>query len=83
MWAWLNPIAHGDLEQVRALSALANPRSGPERLQIAVARAVLNAVPPGELARVQREVLVPLELRLMDAPASPRQVLELVTNALY
>jgi hypothetical protein len=83
MWAWLNPIAHGDVEQVRALGAVANPSSGPERLQAAVARAVLNAVSASELPRVQRELLVPLELRLLGSPASPRQVLELITDALY
>jgi len=83
VWAWLNPIAHGDLEQVRTIAAVINPVSGPERLQAVVAQAVLSAVPAGELGTVQREVLVPLELRLMGASASPRQVLELVTNALY
>jgi hypothetical protein len=83
MWAWLNPIAHGDLEQVRALAAVVDPPSGPERLQAAVAQAVLGALPATELPRVQREVLVPLELRLLGSPTSPRHVLELITDALY
>ena len=83
MWAWLNPIAHGDLEQVRALAAVVDPASGPERLQAAVAQAVLGALPGSEFRHIQREVLVPLELRLMGSPASPRHVLELITDALY
>jgi len=83
MWAWLNPIAHGNVEQVRALAAAVNPASGPGRLQAAVAQAVLGAVPGSELRRIQRELLVPLELRLMGSPASPRQVFELITDALY
>jgi hypothetical protein len=83
MWAWLNPIAHGDLDQVRAAAANVDAPQGVQHLQSVVAKAVLNAVPPSELARVQREVLVPLELQLMGAPTSPRRVLELVTSALY
>jgi hypothetical protein len=83
VWAWLNPLAHGDLDMVRAIAAIANASSGVERLQVSVARAVLHAVPASDLPRIQRDLLVPLELRMMGAPATPRQVLELVTSALY
>ncbi|HEX6659697.1 MAG TPA: hypothetical protein VF065_16515 [Ilumatobacter sp.] len=82
-WAWLNPIAHGDLEDVRALAATVSPSPGVERLQVAVAKAVLNAVPASDLPRIQHDVLVPLELQLMDASATPRRILETVTTALY
>jgi hypothetical protein len=82
-WAWLNPIAHGELEEVRALAATVSPTSGVERLQATVAKAVLNAVAASDLPRIQHDVLVPLELQLMGAPATPRQVLEIVTSALY
>jgi hypothetical protein len=82
-WAWLNPIAHGGLEEVRALAATVSPTSDVERLQAAIAKAVLNAVAASDLPRIQHDVLVPLELQLMGAPATPRRVLEIVTSALY
>jgi hypothetical protein len=84
MWAWLNLVAHGDLDRIRAAAARTDGSSrDSDQLQSVLARAVISAIPAPELTRVQREVLVPLELELMNTPSSPRRVLELVTTALF
>jgi hypothetical protein len=44
---------------------------------------VLAAGPLDDLSRVQREILVPLELGVMATMMSPRRVVELVVAALY
>jgi hypothetical protein len=84
MWAWLNLVAHGDLDRIQAVAARTDGASrGSDQLQSVLARAVISAIPAGELTRVQRDVLVPLELELINTPSSPRRVLELVTTALF
>ena len=84
-WAWLNQVAHGDVDSLR--EAAARPSgSTPWRsddIQAVLARAVLAAGPLDDLSRVQREILVPLELRVMAAVMSPRRVVELAVAALY
>ena len=84
MWAWLNLVAHGDLERIRATAARTDGAPhGSDQLQSVLASAVISAIPAGELTRVQRDVLVPLELERMSTPSSPRRVLELVSTALF
>lgn len=72
-WAWLNLLAHGTAEDLQS----ANGRGGPAATQrwrdarAYLAGEVLGAVAPGgaTLGNLQRDVLVPLELRL----ASPER----------
>jgi hypothetical protein len=85
-WAWLNLIAHGDIDSVRDAAAVGTPGSASwsgEDIQVVLARAVLAAVAPEDLPRIQREILVPLEIRVMTSVMSPRRVVELVGAALY
>lgn len=76
-WAWLNPVAHGDLARIRRLrrylrGALAPfdslPREQWKGVQRALVEDVLRIVAddPERLSRVQRRVLVPLELQLIQ-----------------
>ena len=84
-WAWLNQAAHADIGRLR--EAAARPADQTSRrgddIQPVLARAVLAASGSGDLGRLQREVLVPLELHLMGAVLSPRRAVELVTAALF
>jgi hypothetical protein len=84
-WAWLNQAAHADVGRLREAAARpADTGSWPgDDIQAVLARAVLAASASGDLARLQREVLVPLELRLMGTVMSPRRVVELVTATLF
>ncbi|HZD66073.1 MAG TPA: hypothetical protein VE152_08245 [Acidimicrobiales bacterium] len=90
-WARLNTVAHADLADLEQL-AIGRRRQylrreerrwrGMERL---LALEVLAAAhhDPSELAALQAEVLVPLELRAVHDPElSPRQVLALVLGRL-
>ena len=84
-WAWLNQVAHGDLDGIREAAARpsgSTPWRGDD-IQAVLARAVLAAGPPDDLSRVQREILVPLELRVMATVMSPRRAVELVGAALF
>lgn len=84
-WAWLNQAAHADTETLRSVAnrpARPTPATG-EDVQVLVARALLAAAAPHGVERLQREVLVPLELRLIGDVASPRHVVELATTALF
>jgi len=76
-WAWLNTLAHGDPETVRALAAdeaVHGPPCAAERVwQQAVAylaQELALRCEGGSLAGVQRSTLVPLELRLAAIPTS-------------
>ena len=84
-WAWLNQAAHADVGRLR--EAAGRPADKTSRrgddIQAVLARAVLAASAPDDLVRLQREVLVPLELHLMGAVLSPRRAVELVTAALF
>ena len=73
-WMWVNPVAHGSYESVRAIAAgVACTRDeGPwHDMQVTVAREVHRRCDhqPRALSYLQRAVLVPLELRLIDDPA--------------
>lgn len=84
-WAWLNQAAHADVGSLREAATRrvdSTSRSGDD-IQVVLARAVLAASAPGDLVRLQREVLVPLELRLMGTVTSPRRAVELVAAALF
>jgi hypothetical protein len=84
-WAWLDQVAHGDVDDLREAAARpsgSTPWRGHD-IQGVLARAVLAAGPLDDLSRVQREVLVPLELRVMATVLSPRRAVELVVAAMY
>lgn len=85
-WAWLDLIAHADVDRIRETAELPAPERSPwsgDDIQGVLARAVLAAVSPDDLRRVQHDVLVPLELRVMASVMSPRRVVERVGDALY
>jgi hypothetical protein len=84
-WAWLNQAAHADVGRLREAAAWPADKTSRrgDDIQAVLARAVLAASASGDLVRLQREVLVPLELRLMEAVMSPRRAVELVTATLF
>jgi hypothetical protein len=73
-WAWLNVIAHGTLDDLRALAAGPVPPSVWPRARWFLAGEVLDAVEGGQcsLAGLQRDVLIPLEQRAMSGDAAGR-----------
>ncbi|MDY7106269.1 MAG: hypothetical protein S0880_34230 [Actinomycetota bacterium] len=88
-WAWVNLLAHGSAADLRRppmmAASLAERPWCRARAHLAgqLARTVDADVAP--LARLQREVLVPLELALLDDPSiapSPTAVVHLVLRAL-
>ena len=63
-WAWLNLLAHGTLNQLRALARQPAPQWVWPRARWFLVGEVLDVVDSGasSLRTLQREVLVPLEL---------------------
>ncbi|HVM54136.1 MAG TPA: hypothetical protein VM262_13135 [Acidimicrobiales bacterium] len=85
VWTWLNEAAHAGETQIRQRAEKSLPVDADveTRTRSAVARAVLGALGQRELHVLQRDLLVPLELRLAVAELSPRRLIELVGRALY
>lgn len=72
-WAWINPVAHGDRRTLEELAGRRGCRAYPFRLTCELARQVVAiadcwGVP---VERLQRSVLVPLELELCRHPHRP------------
>lgn len=65
-WAWLNPLAHGTIDDVEAIAARAPSATGPEAIVAAIAVQIASAVRRGamRLEHVQRQTLIPLEEHL-------------------
>lgn len=85
VWAWLNEAAHSDGAHLRQLADDLDPES-PDvevRTRSAIARATVHALADRPLSDLQRDLLVPLELRLAGTVLSPRRLVELVGVALY
>jgi hypothetical protein len=89
VWAWMNLLAHGTLEDLR--SRPGTFPNAPHSLQPWVearrylADEVLDVVAHGSpLPTVQREALIPLELELVHAPVDlrPADWVGMVTGAL-
>lgn len=85
-WIWLNAVAHGDQERI---AWLASDRvaggAGWRRVRAALADELLRVADgdPAEVARLQREVLVPLELSLAERKdLEPASLLEIATQEL-
>ena len=80
VWTWLNAVAHGDDHDLRRLAA----EVGDDVETVttaAVARAVLADGRPVDA--LQRDVLVPLELRIAGEVITPRRLVELVGQAVF
>ena len=73
-WAWLNLIAHGTLDELRALATGPVPPSVWPRARWFLAGEVVDAVESGwcSLAGLQRDVLIPLEQRAMVGDTASR-----------
>lgn len=76
-WAWMNLLAHGAVEDLRRASALIGGSGRAQQWMAArayLAGEVLGLVDQGlcPLDELQREVLIPLELRLADGPLVTR-----------
>jgi hypothetical protein len=80
-----NQAAHANIDSLRqAATRQADTASWRgDHIQAVLARAVLAASASDDLHRLQREVLIPLELHLMGSVMSPRRAVELVTAALF
>jgi hypothetical protein len=89
VWVAVNALAHSDLYHLRALAhdrtRLARDTWGEWFTRLASEIAELAAT-EDELVEVQREILVPLELQLLDdrvaMPSTPDQVLAAIGEAL-
>jgi hypothetical protein len=80
VWTWLNAIAHGDEQVVRDIAT--RPGDDVETTTTAaLARAVL--ADGRQVDVLQREVLVPLELRIAGDVITPRRLVELVGQAVF
>jgi hypothetical protein len=89
-WAWLNPLAHCPAPRLHALAEMTvngNPATDWGVVVCLLASDILAAgASPAGVARLQQEVLVPLELDLLGgrqpAPPSPVALMSLVDAAL-
>ncbi len=90
-WALVGVLAHGDRQELQKLAGggiSSHPASATWDAVLAhLASEVLDAAPSGPtLVRVQRQVLIPLELKLLGAgvrgPSNPRELVTLVLAAL-
>jgi hypothetical protein len=85
VWAWLNEAAHATKHDLRATAA-AYPPDDPDveaRTRGTLARALLGRGGDDGIERVQRALLVPLELAIMGQSMTPRRLVELVCRTLY
>ena len=80
VWTWLNPIAHGSAERIGTIAA--DPSAA---VRASTVRTIAEAVLArhDDLATLQREVLVPLEVAHAGEVMTPRRLIELVALALY
>lgn len=64
-WAWINPLAHGGLDDVRRLADMAED-DGPQEFVAGLARALLDQLRERQVSLddIQRNRLIPLELAL-------------------
>jgi hypothetical protein len=85
-WIWLNAVAHGDQERIAWLASDRSPGSAGWRgARAALADELLRVADgdPVEVARLQRDVLVPLEMSLADRrDLVPAGLLEIGTQEL-
>lgn len=91
-WVWFNRLAHGsrdDLAELRADATAQSPAPDWDRALAVLSGEILHAVDddPQRLRTLQRDVLIPLELRLasdwfapMDPPELVRRVAEAVAD---
>jgi hypothetical protein len=91
-WAWLNSIAHGGESRLHAaigdVRTRAVFRRRAEQWQTTVRRIALEILAAATTrgipaARLQRDVLVPVEFALMARPTGPRAVLRATARALH
>jgi hypothetical protein len=89
-WAWLNLLAHGSENQIRAsIASPSRPRRASRSWRTArayVAYALLTLVDAeNTLADMQRSLLIPLEFQMADLPDlrwSPRQWVDMLDAVL-
>lgn len=88
-WMVLNPVAHGSPERVRQLARMSLPlrhqRMSWHQARSRVAAALVSRFDDddAELARLQRDALVPLELALIDeVDVTPQMLVQLSVLAL-
>jgi hypothetical protein len=87
-WAVLNPVAHADVGELAGLAGGAGEGREPAWLsgRRSLAAGLLKGRGPREIACIQREVLVPLELWLIErsatATVSARRAVEMAEDVL-
>ena len=89
-WAWINRVAHGELDDLRELASALNHRSRAavemdvwQQVAALLAKHVLTtAGDEDQLRDLQLRVLVPLELRLADEWWTPLRPTDLATTVL-
>jgi hypothetical protein len=72
VWAWMNLLAHGTEDQLRACAHTAPSLHRWRQARAYLAGELVNLVDRGALClpEFQSQVLIPLELDVMDCPAS-------------
>lgn len=86
-WMWLNGVAHGDPERIAWLASERppSPALGWRRARARLADELLkrSGGDPKEMARLQNDVLIPLELMLSNEPdLSPGRLVDVVVAEL-
>lgn len=69
VWAWLNQLAHGTVEELRCAADRLAERTGWAQATAFLAGELVDIVDSGRmsLADLQRDILVPLELDVLNA----------------
>jgi hypothetical protein len=80
VWTWLNVIAHGELAEVVALAGDDGDGARSTTLRTVAAAVLADG---RDLAVLQHEVLVPLELAHVGEVMTPRRLVEIVGCAIY
>ena len=77
--------AHADTDRLRAIASTIEPAHTDieRRTRATLAPAVVSAMSDRSLTDLQRELLMPLELRHAGTELTPRRLVELVGRALY
>ena len=85
-WTYLNRVAHADWRALRGSDLEDAERRASARswsdVGVMIEDLLLERVHPEDLSRVQREVLIPLELELCNRLISPRQAFARAESAI-
>lgn len=78
-WAWINQLAHCELDELQKFALTWDGDDGPQAYVARLARRTLVTITRGDttLRQVQRDFLIPLELALALVPSVPEAAITL------